>query len=157
MICDLETAKWYCPVLDFLKSNWKWGILVLVILFIIIRTKVRGFFWRVRKTGEELKFKEFFKLWKKGIEGITPYQTAKSQVLGNIIVLAGIISGIIINVIVRMENQWVWVTVVLIGSLILTSMSQIGYLQKYWRLKRIKEATDKLEKEIIHSDERREE
>jgi len=145
MICNLETAKAWCPIWNFIITNWKWEILVLVILFIIIRTKIRGFFWRVKKTGEGLKFKEFFKLWKKGIEGITPYQTAKSQVLGNIIVLIGIISGIIINVIVRMKNQWIWVTIVLCGSLILTSMSQIGYLQKYWRLKIIKEETEKLE------------
>jgi len=132
---------------NFIINNWQWMFVVLVILVIIIRTKIRGYFWKIRKTGEKLKFKEFFKSWKKGINGITPYQTAKSQVLGNIIVLVGIISGIVINVLVRMENQWIWVTIVLSGSLILTLMSQVGYLQKYWRLKIIKEATEKLEEQ----------
>jgi hypothetical protein len=132
---------------DFIKLNWKWMLLSLVILFIVIRTSKRKYFWKVKKTGEELTFKEFLKQWKKGVNGITPYQTAKSQIMGNIIVLVGIISGIIINILTRLENQWIWITTVLIGSLVLTSLSQIGYLQKYWRLKQIKETTDKLNKE----------
>jgi hypothetical protein len=132
-------------ILNFLKDYWKWILLVLFILFILIRTKVRGFFWKVRKTGKELSIKEFFGLWKKGIEGITPIQIAKSQVLGNIIVLVGIVSGIIINCLTRIKGQWVWIVIILAGSLIITSMSQVSYLQKFWRLKRIDLEIKKLE------------
>jgi hypothetical protein len=132
-------------MIEFIKSYWVWIILILLIIFVTIRTKIRGYFYKTKK-GEKLKFKEFFKLWKRGINGITPIQTAKSQVMGNIIVLVGIISGIIINCLTRIENQWVWIVIVLSGSLIITSLNQVGYLQKYWRLKLIKDEINKLEK-----------
>ena len=137
-------------MINLIKSYWVWILLIILVLFILIRTKIRGFFYKTKK-GEELKFKEFFKLWKRGINGITPLQTAKSQLMGNIIILIGIISGIIINCLTRVENQWIWIVIILGGSLILTLMSQIGFLQKYWRLKQIKEATDKLEKNTTKS------
>lgn len=132
-------------IFNFIKSNWFWIVLVVFVLFIIIRTKIRGYFWRNKKTDEELNAREFFGLWRKGIDGITPLQQSRSQVMGNIIVLVGVISGIIINILTRVENQWVWICIVLSGSLIITSISQIGYLQKYWRLKIVDKQVKELE------------
>lgn len=134
-------------MINLIKSYWVWILLIILVLFILIRTKIRGFFYKTKK-GEKLKFKEFFKLWKRGINGITQIQTTKSQLMGNIIVLVGIISGIIINCLTRLENQWIWIVIILTGSLILTLMSQVGFLQKYWIQKQVKEVRDKLEKDI---------
>lgn len=134
-------------ILDFLKVNWNWEVIVLLVLFILIRTKVRGFFWKVRKTKEELSLKQFFGLWRKGIEGITPLQQSFSSVLGTWIIMSGIISGILINVIVRVENQWIWITVILSGSFIVTGMSLINSMQKYWKLKEVDKMVKELERE----------
>jgi hypothetical protein len=131
--------------MDFFKLNWKWILLVLFILFILIRTKIRGYFWKVRKTKQKLKFKEFFGLWRKGIEGITPLQIARTSLWGTWIIITGIISGIVVNVLVRLEHQWWWITIILFGSLIVTTLTLIGSLQKYWRLKRIDREIKRLE------------
>lgn len=118
--------------------NWIIGWIALAIfLFIILRNKIRGYFFKVKKTGEKLKFKEFMKRWKKGIEGITSLQQTRTTIMGTWIVITGQIAGIIINVLTRIKGQWLWITIVLIGSLIIVSMSMIGTLQKYWRLKEI--------------------
>lgn len=134
-------------ILSFLAANWHYLLLLLLVLITIIRTRVRGYFWKVRKTGEHLKFKQFFREWGKGIDGVTPLQQARSKVWGFWITLIGLTSGIIINVIVRVENQWIWLTVVLFGSLIISIISQIGNIQVLRRLKlidnQVKELTKK--------------
>ena len=63
---------------------------------------------------------------------------------GTWIIITGIISGIVINALVRLTNQWWWIEVILIGSLIVTTMQIIGSIQKYWRFKEI----DKVQKEL---------
>lgn len=96
------------------------------------------------KEGKKVTTKEFFKRWKSGIEGITPLQQAKTSLMGNWIVLSGIVSGMVVNALVRMQDQWWWIEIILGGSLILVVIQMIGGFQKYWRFKEI----DKQMKEI---------
>jgi len=135
-------------LLDFFKERWGLLVLISIPLFIIIRTKIRGFFFRNKKTGEELSFKGFFKMWGKGIEGITPLQQAKSNLLGVWIVLTGLISGIIVNCLVRLKDTWWWLTIILVGSLFLTLIQTVGFYQKYKILKRVNEEVKKLNQEV---------
>ena len=117
--------------------NWKWILLLMIIVFIIVRTCSRRYFWKVRKTGEKLSFRGFLKRWAKGIEGITALQQAKAQVMGTWITLVGITAGIIVTAIVRIQNMWWWIEVILVGSLIVTGTAQIGAIQKFKRLKAV--------------------
>ena len=122
-----------------------WLIVLLCLIGLItLRVILRGYFWKTR-TGEKLNFKEFMKRWKIGIEGITPLQSTKTQLMGIWITLTGIIAGIIINILLRMKGQWVWITIVLTGSLILVIMNFLTTLQKYWKFKQIDEQIKLLE------------
>ena len=131
-------------LLIFLKFKISISIIGGLILIKFIQIKRRGYFLK-DINGNKLKFKEFMKRWREGIEGITPLQQAKTALLGNWIVVSGILSGIIINALVRMKNQWIWVEVILIGSLILVVIQMIGGFQKYWRFKAIEKAQRELE------------
>ena len=124
----------------------EWIILLIVVL-IILRVNVRGFFWR-DKRGHKLSLKEFLSLWGKGIKGITPLQQAKTTLLGLIITLTGIISGISINLLVRITNQWWWITIILSGSLIITFMSFVSAYQKYTTLKLLDDKMRTLQRRI---------
>ncbi len=127
----------------------KWWIIPLTFVgLLILRVVVRGYFWKT-KIGEKLKFKEFIKRWKSGIEGITPLQSCKTQLMGIWITISGIIAGIIINCLVRIQYQWIWITVVLSGSFILVIINFISTLQKYWKFKLIEEEMKKLNSEDI--------
>ena len=133
--------------LNLFLEHWRLFLFISIILFILVRTKVRGFFWRVRKTDEELTLKEFFKLWGRGIEGITGLQQAKANILGVWIVIVGEISGIVVNCIVRLKDTWWWLTIILVGSLALTIIQTIGFYQRYKILKRVDDEVKKLEVE----------
>jgi len=137
------------PIITTLISNWKYGlgVLALFILIKIIKVKRKGYLLKDVK-GEEVKTREFFKRWKAGIEGITPLQQAKTNLMGNWITLSGVLAGIVVNAVVRMENQWLWIETILFGSLILIVIQMIGGLQKYWRFKVIDKAQKKLEEEM---------
>lgn len=115
----------------------------LIEFFVIVRK--RGYLMKDKK-GKKVNTKEFFRRWKKGIEGITPLQQTKTSLLGNWIVLSGIISGMVINALVRMENQWWWIEIILGGSLILVVIQMISTIQKYWRLKEVDKQMKELEK-----------
>lgn len=128
-----------------MKEFWEWFVIVLFFLIIIIRVKVRGFFWKARD-GSELTLRQFFKRWRKGIEGITPLQQTRSQLLGTWIIITGIVSGLIINLLVRIEHQWYWVSIVLVGSLIITITNMIGTYQKYKIHKKVEQTIKELNK-----------
>ena len=134
------------PLLLLKLINWKIGLIVFIIFLLIYIVKIRRrkYFTKDLK-GNEVKFKSFFKRWKDGIEGITPLQQAKTNLMGTWITLSGIIAGIIVNALIRMKSQWVWIEVILVGSLILVVIQMIGGLQKYWRFKEIDKAMKELE------------
>ncbi len=129
-----------------MKTIWKIIIPVCILFIIFIRTKARGYFWKIRKTKEELTFKQFFKRWRRGVEGITMMQQLKSQIMGTWIVISGMLAGIIVNAIIRLKNVWWWLEIILCGSLLITSMGLVGTLQKYWRQKQVEETIKELEK-----------
>jgi len=134
------------PILLFVILKFKIALAIVggLILIKFIQIKKRGYFLK-DKEGNKVKFKEFMKRWKHGIEGITPLQQAKTNLWGNWIVLSGILSGMIINALVRMKDQWVWIEVVLAGSLVLVVIQMIGGFQRYWRFKEIDKAQRELE------------
>lgn len=135
------------PLLLLRLINWKVSLIVFLFFLIIkiIQVRKRKYFAKDTE-GKEVKFKSFFKKWKDGIEGITPLQQAKTNLMGNWITLTGIVAGIVINALVRMKNQWVWIEVILFGSLVLVVVQMIGGLQKYWRFKEVEKVMKKLEK-----------
>lgn len=111
---------------------------LIIIIIIYIRIKRRKFFWR-DKQGKELSFKEFISRWKDGVEGITPLQQTKTQMMGTWISITGILAGIVVNALIRLKNVWWWLEIILIGSLIITSVSMIGMYQKYLMQKKSEE------------------
>jgi hypothetical protein len=119
--------------------SWIWEILGLILFVVIIiraRVKKRGYFIK-DKQGNQLKFKEFTQKWKQGIEGITPLQQTRTTFMGLWITISGIIAGIIVNALVRMQHQWWWIEIILIGSLIITGVQFMGTYQKLSILKKI--------------------
>ena len=137
------------PILTGIFINWRVGLgfFGLVALTRFIKIKRRKYFARDTE-GKEVGFKQFMKRWKVGIEGITPLQQAKTNLMGNWITLTGIVSGIVINALVRVSHQWVWIEIVLLGSLILVVIQMIGGLQKYWRFKTIDKAQKEMEESL---------
>jgi hypothetical protein len=95
------------------------------------------------KKGEKITWREFGKRWKKGIEGITIVQQTESQLLGYLMVLIGVSWGIVVACLLR---TW-WLVVVLVGSLIISGMSAVGMLQKFWVLKNLQKLTKEVEYE----------
>ena len=125
---------------NFLIDNWiALTIFIVCSIIIFIRTKKRGFFWKVKKTGEQLKFKEFMKRWRRGVEGITQLQISRTEVIGGIIVCVGLISGIVSMAIFRPKDMWWWIIICLSGGLLLNLLGVVGSLQKYWRCKKIED------------------
>jgi len=75
--------------------------------------------------------KQFFKRWGEGIQKITPIQLTFQQLIGQVIVLVGIIIGLVISF---RYKQW-WLFIILCGSLLVAGSTFIGSLQKYKVLK----------------------
>ena len=115
---------------------WEWLILLVFVFLLWIRIKKRKYFWK-DKQGNKLSFKEFMSRWREGVSGITPLQQSFTQLLGTWIVMTGLIAGIVVTCLVRLENMWVWILIILIGSLIVTGTSLLGQYQKYRAYKRI--------------------
>ena len=74
-----------------------------------------------------MNISEFFHRWGEGIQKITPLQLTFQQLIGQIIVLIGIIVGLFVTF---SYKQW-WLFVILVGSLIVAGTSLIGVWQKY--------------------------
>jgi phosphotransferase system glucose/maltose/N-acetylglucosamine-specific IIC component len=123
----------------------KWYLWFLIIFFglIILRLLIRGYFFKT-KSGEKLKFKVFMKRWGKGIEGITGLQQKKMQLMGIWITITGIVSGIVVNCLIRIKNMWWWILIILIGSLILILVQFLGTYQAYKKFKIIDEKMKEL-------------
>lgn len=85
------------------------------------------------KNYKEMGRKEFFEKWKQGIMSVTPLVSTKINIMGGVIVLGGVLTGLVSTFILA---AW-WLFVILLGSLFLTANSLIGYLQKYYILKDI--------------------
>ena len=85
------------------------------------------------KTGENISLGEFFKRWKQGMDGINQYQALKVQILGNTIIIIGLLSGIVISII-GIKNLW-WLLLILVGGLFNQSVTLLTTYANYKRLK----------------------
>jgi len=101
-------------------------------------------FWTDRK-GNKLTKEQFMERWKSGIEKVTPLQNTKVTLIGQVIVLTGIVLGIIVNIVFSI---W-WLVVILIGSLIISLMATLGTYQKYITLNKM----EKMMQEVKNDDE----
>ena len=78
------------------------------------------------KTKEKVSWTEFFRQWKKGMQQITPLQQCQIIQMGHLITFVGIIWGILFT---AKLAQW-WLTVVLIGALVVLAVQFLGNYQK---------------------------
>lgn len=89
------------------------------------------------KEGNKLTHQEFISRWKKGIEGITPIQKIKTQILGTRITLIGLFLGLFVTII-AIDKLW-WVMIILIGAIITTGVQYLGFIQQRNILKNIED------------------
>lgn len=89
-------------------------------------------FWTDRE-GKEVSGKEFLSRWKDGISKVTPMQMVKNNLLGYLIVFAGLLWGIVLS---GKNHQW-WLLTILIGSFIISGSQLTSLIQKYFLLDRI--------------------
>lgn len=88
---------------------------------------------KIKRTGERVTIKEAYKRFKKGAEEVTPLQQCKINQLGFITIFIGVIWGIIFSIYLK---QW-WLSIILTGSLIVSSTSYLANWQKKNTLKKI--------------------
>ena len=96
------------------------------------------------KTKEKVSWKEFFKQWKKGMEQVTPLQQKTIMGYGYVITLIGIVWGFIFSL---MLKQY-WLSVILLGGLLVSSIQTLGNFQSKWALARIEKLYQQADIEI---------
>lgn len=117
----------------------KWIILsVLVLLIIILRVKTKKYFWKDRE-GKKLSLKEFLSRWKTGMTELTPLQQTRITLWSFIPIFAGLIWGIVVTFL----GGTFWLTLILIGSLPITTIQFLSNIQKYSAQKKIEELMKK--------------
>ena len=80
------------------------------------------------KLGKYLTWKQFFKKWKQGIDGITVMQQTNSQIQSTYIIIFGMLLGIIVSA-ANYEKFW-WIIIVLIGGVFNAGISLVSLYQK---------------------------
>ena len=108
------------------------GILVAGYFLTKASIRIIRAFISYKKLGKE----EFKKRLKRGYEQITPTQRAKIELRGMIISLLGVVIGLIVTPIYRIEGVWYWVEISLVGALILMGIQLLSKLQEYKLLKK---------------------
>lgn len=124
--------------------------IILIVIFILITFFAFKTLKRVikaiinfRKLGKE----EFMKRLNYGFETITPAQRTKGELNGVIISLIGILIGLIVTPIVRLEGIWWWAEIILAGSFIVIAFSLLSTWQKYIGYKKQDDLIKKLNEE----------
>lgn len=117
---------------------WEWLILILVGM--ILYVKNRGWFWKDKK-GKKLSLKQFLKRWKEGVTELTPLQQTRITLWSFSPIFAGLIWGIIVTFLVKTY----WLSLILIGSLPITS---IQFISNYQKLKAQKKAEELMQEAI---------
>ena len=110
-------------------------IALVIVLAIIVRNKRRGFFWR-DKEGKGLSFKQFIGRWKEGIQGITPLQQTKTTLWSYLPIVAGLVWGLVITLV----GETYWLSLILAGSLPITTIQIVSAFQRYISQKKVEEA-----------------
>jgi hypothetical protein len=136
MLTIIENFKWY-------YSFWIIGILLAgYFLLRALKRIVKGII-SYRKLGKE----EFMKRLKDGFDAITPTQKTRGELKGIIISLVGMVLGLIMLAIFRIEHIWFWVELSLLGGAIITTWQLIGKLQQYRILKKQDKIMEELNKD----------
>ena len=91
----------------------------------------------ITKTGEVLTWKEFFKRWKQGMEGVTMFQQVKMQIQATWITIIGILCGITVCIF-ALKTLW-WLLIILIGGLYNTSIQMLSLIQRKNQLKQFED------------------
>jgi hypothetical protein len=87
------------------------------------------------KNFKELGFKEFMKRWGKGMTEITPKQQTQVTLWSFLPIFGGMGWGLVITFMAKTY----WLSLILAGSLPITSIQFISNLQKYKSQKKIEE------------------
>ena len=119
-----------------------WIIFGLIIIFLIGIIKKRKYFWK-DKEGKELTFKQFMGRWKQGYQKVTPAQQIRITLWSFIPMFIGIIWGMVVTFL----GKTYWLTLILTGSLPITSIQFLSNLQKYQALKATQKIMEELENE----------
>ncbi len=90
------------------------------------------------KEGKWITLTEFLSRWKDGIQKITPLQQLQTQMLGMLLIFAGILFGLVIAF---RTSLW-WLFIILLGSMIVFLSQIVGILQRYIILKAVKAMMD---------------
>jgi hypothetical protein len=88
---------------------------------------------RGERAGETISWEEWFKLAKEGIANVTPLQQAKSERVGQVLNIIGILCGLVVMAF-SLRQFW-WIEIILLGSLLLTAIGLIGIQKKIKVLK----------------------
>lgn len=83
---------------------------------------------------------------KDGFDSISPTTRTRAEIKGIVISLTGMILGLVIMVIYRIERVWFWVSLSLLGGVVLTVWQLIGKMQNYRMLKKQDKIMEELEK-----------
>jgi len=102
------------------------------------------------KEGKKLTSTEFIERWKSGIEGITPAQKLKTQIMGTRISLIGILLGLFVSI-YGYKHLW-WVGIILLGALINTGIQYLGLVQQMKVFEDIEKQLKEEEKELMVND-----
>lgn len=97
------------------------------------------------KQGNKLTAKEFMQRWRKGIEGLTPLQTTKTQFHSTKLVILGIILGIIFSLLDFKRLYWLFI--ILLGSFGITLSQLVAVWQKKKALEDIEKNFKLVEKQ----------
>ncbi len=111
---------------------------IVVIVLAFIRVRKRKFFWK-DKQGKKLSFKQFKNRFKEGVINTTPLQQTRVTLFSFLPIFAGVLWGIVVTFLIKSY----WLTLILSGSLPITSIQFLSNVQKYKALKKV----DKLMKE----------
>ena len=130
----------------FFKILGTIGIIIAIWIFLSISK-----FKPKTKTGEILTWKEFFKRWKQGIEGVTLFQQVKMQIQATWITIIGLLCGITVSIF-AIKTLW-WLLIILFGGLYNTSIQLIALIQKKNQIKQFENlqniAFENTNKEVI--------
>lgn len=135
-------------ILQNFTWNWSylpWIIGILIVTYILyraLRRVIKGII-NYKKLGKE----EFKRRLNEGFMNITPTQKTKGEIKGIIISLTGMIAGIVVLSIFRIEHVWFWAIASLGGGIIITIWQLIGKVQQYKLLKKQDEIFKQLERE----------
>jgi hypothetical protein len=102
------------------------------------------------KTGEQITWKEFFKRWGEGIDGITPTQKLNTQITGTTITLIGILLGLVFSVI-GYKTLW-WLGIILLGASINTVIQLLGLKQQKKAIVKHEENCEEMSLDELMSD-----